>query len=60
MRCPCHGSRYSAEGKVIHGPARDPLPRFGISLEQGRVIVERTRQFTEGHWDEEGSYLKMS
>src|SRR5207244_358997 len=32
LRCPCHGSRFDLAGAVIKGPARAPLPRYGISL----------------------------
>ena len=29
--CPCHGSRYDVEGKVLQGPAKDPLPLVQLS-----------------------------
>jgi cytochrome b6-f complex iron-sulfur subunit len=42
IACPCHGSKFDKEGRVIDGPAPRPLQRFAMMVdEQGQLIVDK-------------------
>ncbi len=38
--CPCHGSTYDLEGRVIRGPAQRSLARYAVEVREGDVLID--------------------
>jgi cytochrome b6-f complex iron-sulfur subunit len=65
--CTAHDSPFDNQGvpkaKTKDGdetPAKDPLDRFAISRNaEGRLIVDKSRRFPKGKWDDAGSFVKL-
>ena len=49
FQCPCHGSQFNKEGKVIGGPAPRPLEWFEISHEvDGTLVIDAGKAVPKG------------
>ncbi|MBI4826483.1 MAG: ubiquinol-cytochrome c reductase iron-sulfur subunit [Nitrospirae bacterium] len=60
FKCPCHGSRYHADGVNFAGPAPRPLDRLGISIDDNKVIsIDKSRTYTFKDFDKPGVYIEV-
>ena len=51
FKCPCHGSMFDTEGKVVGGPAPRSLDRLPVRIENGRLMVQY-QEFKSGTKDQ--------
>lgn len=35
--CPCHGARFGPDGRILGGPAPEPLKRYDVVVSQGKA-----------------------
>ncbi|HBW57778.1 MAG TPA: cytochrome B6 [Oscillatoriales bacterium UBA8482] len=38
--CPCHDSKFAGDGKVLQGPANQPLPIYLAKVEKDSILVK--------------------
>ncbi|MEO5928861.1 MAG: Rieske 2Fe-2S domain-containing protein [Candidatus Kapaibacterium sp.] len=48
FECPCHGSRYDADGKVLRGPAPLPLKSYTLTFDGSNVIQVEVPELQSG------------
>lgn len=56
--CPCHHSRYSLEGVPTRGPAKRPLIRYAIRLQDKRIIIDPGQKFDQSKWDDPLAFIQ--
>lgn len=47
IACPCHGSKFTTKGEVLHGPAQQRLEAYRLTLEDGDLYVDTNQKLDE-------------
>ncbi len=57
--CPKHHSEFSSHGTVTKGQAKSTLPRYAITVNGGKVVVDTTKSFTEKQFDSKDASVEI-
>lgn len=58
--CPKHHSTFDIDGNVTRGPAKKPLKRYAISVDdKGHIMVDKSTSFGADQWDDPKSFVKV-
>jgi Rieske Fe-S protein len=45
FQCPCHGSQYDLNGRVLSGPAQRSLAWFDVGMSpEGALIIDKSKK----------------
>lgn len=59
FNCPKHKSVFSIHGTVTEGQAKSSLPRFAISVKDGKVVVDPSKSFSEKQWEDKATFVEL-
>jgi Rieske Fe-S protein len=59
LKCPCHQSDFDLDGIPMGGPAKLPLVRYAVSIENDHLFVDTTKSFAEADWAKDGASVKV-
>lgn len=59
LRCPCHNSHFDLEGTPIRPPAKDALCRYGVTLKDGRLIVDLNAILLPGDFEQPNASVTL-
>jgi cytochrome b6-f complex iron-sulfur subunit len=61
FKCPCHGSGFKKDGVNFEGPAPRPLERYRIVLEEGFIVVDKSKKYQQelGQWSDPEASIKV-
>ena len=57
--CPKHKSEFSIHGTVTKGQAKRTLPRYAITVKDGKVTVDPSKSFSEKQFEEKDAFVEV-